>query len=230
MKPHLSKASWIERIMLIASLHIKLVTLEFFMNIQEHVLCSCQMFSLPIIIIPLIHFSSLARPISLQWHLFWWSKGNDCFLSFVQCVRHYVTYVGSLPYLEPIIWWVGRQPTSAEIRVLKGIGGEKDGWCLHSIWHKWTVLVSKGWVEVALSGCLFKNLGNIHKKSSRGNPTIKHWCRQSQSPLSRLTLLSKRCEKKPFLLIALFIWAACLRLRGQAINVSLTYCWKTVCW
>lgn len=92
-----------------------------------------------IIIIPLIQFPSLARPINFQWHLSKWNKWNDCFLSFVQCVRHYVTYVGSLPYLEPIIWWVGRQPTSAEIRVLKSIGGEKHGWCLYSIWQKWTV-------------------------------------------------------------------------------------------
>lgn len=90
----------------------------------------------PIIIIPLIQFSSLARPINFQWHLSEGSKWNDWFLSFVQCVRHYVTYVGSLPYLEPIIWWVGRQPTSAEIRVLKSIGGEKHGWCLHSLWQK----------------------------------------------------------------------------------------------
>lgn len=103
---------------------------------------------LPIIIIPLIQFSSLARPINFQWHLSKWSKWNDCFLSFVQCVRHYVTFVGSLPYLEPIIWWVGRQPTSGEIRVLKSIGREKHGWCLHSIWQKWTVSLWMGKGEV----------------------------------------------------------------------------------
>lgn len=69
-----------------------------------------------------------------------------------------------------------------------------------------------------------------HQTHSRGNPAWKSRCHQSQSLLSRLSLLSKRCEKKQFLLIALFIWAACLRLRGQAINVSTTYCWKTFCW
>lgn len=68
----------------------------------------------PIIIIPLIWFPSLARPINFWWHLSEWNKWNDWFPSFVQRVRHYMTYVGSLPYLEPIIWWVGRQPTSAD--------------------------------------------------------------------------------------------------------------------
>lgn len=71
---------------------------------------------------------------------------------------------------------------------------------------------------------------NKKPKTQRENSAWKSRCHQSQSLLSRLTLLSKRCEKKQFLLIALFIWAACLRLRGQAINVSTTYCWKTVCW
>lgn len=184
----------------------------------------------PIIIIPLIQLSSLARPINFQWHLSKWSKWNDWFLSFVQCVRHYVTYVGSLPYLEPIIWWVGRQPTSGEIRVLKSIGGEQHGWCSHSIWQKWTVSLWMGRGEVALNGYSLQDPNKKKQTHSRGNPAWKSRCHQSQSLLSRLTLLSKRCEKKHFLLIALFIWAACFRLRGQAINVSTTYCWKTFCW
>lgn len=80
-----------------------------------------------IIIIPLIQFPSLARPINFWWHLSEWNKWNDWLPSFVQRVRHYMTYVGSLPYLEPIIWWVGTQPTSTEIRVLKSRGAEEHG-------------------------------------------------------------------------------------------------------
>lgn len=137
-----------------------------------------------------------------------------------------MTYVGSLLYLEPIIWWVGRQPTSGEIRVLKSIGGEKHGWCLHSIWQKWTVSLWMGRGEVAWMA--IRSRTQIKNQTrNRGNPAWKSRCHQSQSLLSRLTLLSKRCEKEQFLLIALFLWAACLRLRGQAINASTTYCWKT---
>lgn len=158
-----------------------------------------------IIIIPLIGFSSLARPINFLWHLSKWSERNDWLLSFVRCVRHYVTYVGSLLYLEPIIWWVGRKLTSVEIRVGKG--------------------------ELALKGYLLYDPNNNKKHThSRGSHALKCWCHQSQSLLSRLTLLLKRCEEKQFLLIVFFIWAACLRLRGKAINVSTTYCWKKVCW
>lgn len=182
---------------------------------------------LPVIIIPLIQFSSLARPINVLWHLSKWSKWNDCFLSFVQCVRHYVTYVGSLPYLEPIIWWVGRQPTSGEIRVLKSIGGEKHGWCLLSIWQKWTVLLWMGRGEVAFNGYSLQVPNKIKKTHSGGNPAWKSRFDQSQPLVSRLTVFSMRCEKEPFLLIALFIWAACLRLRRQAINASRADCWKT---
>lgn len=106
----------------------------------------------PIIIIPLIRFPSLARPINFWWHLSEWNKWNDWFPSFVQRVRHYMTYVWSLPYLEPIIWWVGRQPTSAEIRVLKSRGAEEHGWRSHPIWLKCAVLVETRRGEVALNG------------------------------------------------------------------------------
>lgn len=123
----------------------------------------------PIIIIPLIQLPSLARPINFQWHLSKWSKWNDCFLSFVQCVGNYVTYVGSLLYLEPIIWWVGRQPTSGEIRVLKSIGEEKHGWRLHSIWQKWTVSLWMGRGEVALNDYLLQD--PIKKKRSTAGET-----------------------------------------------------------
>lgn len=126
----------------------------------------------PVIIIPLIQFSSLARPINVLWHLSKWSKWNDWFLSFVQCVRHYVTYVGSLPYLEPIIWWVGRQPTSGEIRVLKSIGGEKHGWCLHSIWQKWTVSLWMGRGEVALNGYSLQD-PNKKTNTQQGKPSME---------------------------------------------------------
>lgn len=84
------------------------------------------------------------------------------------------------------------------------------------------------WVEVKCLWMAVRSRTQIKKQThSRGNPPWKSQCHQSQSLLSRLTLLSKRCEKEQFLLIALFIWAACLRLRGQAINVSTTYCWMT---
>lgn len=131
----------------------QLVTYQNSLWIPNNMVCAVvKCFFSPIIIIPLIQLSSLARPINFRWHLSKWSKWNDWFLSFVQCVRHYVTYVGSLPYLEPIIWWVGRQPTSGEIRVLKSIGGEQHGWCSHSIWQKWTVSLWMGRGEVALNG------------------------------------------------------------------------------
>lgn len=106
----------------------------------------------PIIIIPLIRFPSLARPINFLWHLSEWNKWNDWFPSFVQRVRHYMTYVGSLPYLEPIIWWVGRQPTNAEIRVLKSRRAEEHGWRSHPIWLKCAVLVETRRGEVAFNG------------------------------------------------------------------------------
>lgn len=101
----------------------------------------CVFFVSPIVIIPLIRFPSLARPINFWWHLSEWNKWNDWFPSFVERVRHDMTYVGSLPYLEPIIWWVGRQPTNAGIRVLKSHGAKKRGWRSHPIWLKFSVLV-----------------------------------------------------------------------------------------
>lgn len=161
------------------------------MNSQSHRLCYCQMFS-PIIIIPLIQDSSLARPINFQWHLSKWSKWNDCFLSFVQCVRHYVTYVGSLPYLEPIIWWVGRQPTSGEIRVLKSIGGEKHGWCLHSIWQKWTVSLWMGRGEVALNGYSLQDPNKKIQKNTKNTKykKNKHTAGETQHGKAGVTNLS----------------------------------------
>lgn len=137
-----------------------------------------------------------------------------------------MTYVGSLPYLEPIIWWVGRQPTSGEIRVLKALAERNMAGAYIPFGR--SGLSPSEWVEVKWLWMAVRSRTQIKKQThSRGNPAWKSQCHQSESLLSRLTLLSKRCEKDPFLLIAPFIWAACLRLRGQAINVSTTYCWKT---
>lgn len=165
---------------LFQSLHCsKLVTYLAPLWIPNNMVCGIVKCFFPVIIIPLIQFSSLARPINFLWHLSKWSKWNDWFLSFVQCVRHYVTYVGSLPYLEPIIWWVGRQPTSGEIRVLKRIGGEKHGWCLHSIWQKWTVSLWMGRGGVALNDYSLQD-PNKKTNTQQGKPSME----KPMSPIS----------------------------------------------
>lgn len=75
-----------------------------------------------IIIIPLIRLSSLARPINSLWHLSKWSKCNDWFSSFVQCVSHCVTLRG-----KPAVFGAYNLMSGhTEIRVTKSTGAQRD--------------------------------------------------------------------------------------------------------